>query len=672
MNARSTGSLLLGIALALTVSVTQGQTRSAARAAAAPAAMNWPSNGGNLSNHNYSPLAAIDASNVGSLKGVWHTELRGSGVGPRYSGAAQPVIRDGRLFISTGANDVFAVDVESGEIVWTYEAKLAEITTVCCGWVNRGVTLGDGKVFIGQLDGKLVALDEKTGEIVWSVQAEKWEDGFTITSSPLYHDGLVVTGFAGAELGVRGRVKAFDAKSGALEWTFYTVPAPGERGSETWPDNDIWQHGGGTVWQTPAVDPELGLIYFSTGNPGPDFGGHVRPGDNLYTSSVVAIDAKTGEYRWHFQQVHHDLWDYDSAAAVVLFDLEIGGALRQGLVSASKTGWAYILDRKTGVPLIGIEERPVPQEPRQATSPTQPFPVGDAFVPQEMEIPIEGIAPVNNGRIFTPFWTDFVAAKPGLSGGANWPPNSYDPDSGLLYVCASDKAAVFRAWEIGEERPPAGQLYIGGEFGTNRLPRLGVFTAMDMRTNKIVWQQHWADFCYSGSVATGGGLVFVGRNDGRFTALDSKNGGLLWEFQTGVSVNAPPAVFAHGGQQFVAVLAAGSTNVSGPRGDDLWLFGLDGTLGPVPPPGGLLTGPTEGEPDFTAGSKTFQQVCIFCHGNAGEGGHGGPAIRAELSAEEIAQYVVNGGSEMPKFGAVLTPEQIRNVSAQVARMREGR
>ena len=234
-----------------------------------------------------------------------------------------------------------------------------------------------------QLDGKLVALDERTGKTVWSIQAERWQEGFSITAAPLFYDGMLITGFAGAELGVRGRVKAYDAKNGKLLWTFHTIPGPGEPGHDTWPaHNEVWANGGATVWQTPAVDRDLGLIYFSTGNPGPDFNGAVRAGDNLYSSSILAIEAKTGKYRWHFQEVHHDLWDYDAPNPVVLFDVRIGGVLHKGLAQVGKTGWAYILDRETGKPLVGIEERPVPQEPRQATAATQPYPVGDAIVPQ--------------------------------------------------------------------------------------------------------------------------------------------------------------------------------------------------------------------------------------------------------------------------------------------------
>jgi alcohol dehydrogenase (cytochrome c) len=631
----------------------------------------WPTNGGDWYNRRYSPLVAINRDNVAALKGVWRTHLASSGVGAQYSGQAQPIVDDGIVYMSTGANDVFALDVGSGDIVWDYRANLDPmITTVCCSWVNRGVAIGDGKVYAGQLDGKLVALDQEAGTVVWSIQAERWEDGITLTSAPLYYDGLVITGFAGAELGVRGRVKAYDADDGSLVWTFFTIPGPGEFGHDTWPqDNDLWQHGGATVWQTPAVDPELGLLYFSTGNPGPDFNGGVRAGDNLFSASILAVDAKTGVYRWHFQQVHHDLWDYDSANPVVLFDIELDGVERKALAQASKSGWVYILDRKNGKPLIGIEERPVPQEPRQATSPTQPIPIGEAFVPQSLDITPEGFEPVNGGRIFTPFWTDYVIMKPGINGGANWPPASFDPTSGLLYVCASDNASVFRAWEIGEEKPPAGELYIGGNFGSNPMPRFGVFAAMDMRTNTIVWRRHWAQACYSGSVTTAGGLVFVGRNDGRLTALDSSNGAQLWEFQTGAGLNAPASVFEHDGKQYVVAFSAGSASAGSARGDSVWLFSLDGDIGPVEPAGttSSLAPSVGGAADLANGSEVFETACTFCHGADGAGGHGGPAFTA-LSVEEVRRVVGEGRNEMPAFGTMLSPEQIRDVSAHVARM----
>ena len=541
---------------------------------------NWPKVGGELFNQNYSPLKKVNRENVAGLKAVWQTHLEGSGLATKYSGEAQPVVYEGVVYIVTGADDVFAISVKSGAILWKYNANLDQtISTVCCGWTSRGVALGDGKVYVGQLDGRLVALDQKSGRTVWSIQAERWQDGYTITAAPLYYDGMLIVGFAGGERAVRGRVKAYDAKDGHLIWTFYTIPGPGEIGHDTWPkDTDAWKYGGATVWQTPAVDPELGLVYFTTGNPGPDFNGKIRRGDNLFATSMVAVEAKTGKYRWHFQQVHHDLWDYDGPNPVMLFDVKVGGRIRKAAAEANKAGWVYILDRTNGKPLIGIDEKAVPQEPLQFTAPTQPFPRGDAFVPQSIDIAPEGYALVNQGRIFTPFWSEGVVAKPSARGGANWPPSSYDPDTNYYYVCATDAPALFKGGEADQKFPQSGQNYLGGAFGGMPLPATGIFAALDMKTNRLVWQQRWKDNCYSGSVTTAGGLVFVGRNDGRLTALNSSNGQRLWEFQTGAGVNAPASVFEYEGEQYIAVYSGGSLFAGAPRGDSVFLFSLNGTM----------------------------------------------------------------------------------------------
>jgi alcohol dehydrogenase (cytochrome c) len=539
----------------------------------------WITNGGNLYNQRYSPLTRINRDNVANLKPKWRASLNGSGSGSKYSGQGQPLVYGGAIFMVTGADDVFAIDVETGAILWTYEAHLDEnIDTICCGWSSRGVGMGNGKIFVGQLDGKLVALDQHTGAVVWATQAERWQDGFPITSAPLYYDGLVITGFAGGDRATRGRLKAFDAKNGELRWTFYTIPGPGELGHDTWPqNNDAWKYGGASIWQTPAVDPELGLIYFSTSNPGPDLNGGVRAGDNLFSVSIVALDVATGRYRWHFQQVHHDIWDYDSPNPVVLFDAPIDGRMRKGLAEVGKTGFTYILDRETGEPLIGIEERAVPQEPRQATSPTQPYPVGDPVVPHAIDIAPEGFKIVNGGRIFTPFWDEPVLAKPQATGGANWPPSSYDPVSHLLYVCAHDGISAFSSnGEIDFMEPTPGTRYANGTFGRSGVRVRGIFAAVDLTTNRLAWRQQWAEMCYSGSIVTAGGLIFVGRNDERFTALDKSNGELLWDFPTDAAINAPATTFEHEGEQYVVVLAAGSFFPGTKRGDSLWLFSLDG------------------------------------------------------------------------------------------------
>jgi quinohemoprotein ethanol dehydrogenase len=646
-----------------------------AQALTAPPRTGWLTNGGNFFNQRYSPLTTINRSNVAQLKGVWRTHLNGSGAGPQYSGAAQPVVHEGKAYIITGANDVFALDVATGAIVWQYSANLdPKLSTVCCGWTNRGVGLGDGKLYFGALDGRLVALDIRTGHEVWSVQAERWQEGFSLTSAPLFYDGMVITGFAGAEFGVRGRVKAYDARSGKLLWTFYTIPGPGEPGHETWPQGTgVWQKGGGTVWQTPAVDHELGLLYFSTGNAGPDFNGAVRPGDNLYTASIVAIEARTGKYRWHFQEVHHDIWDYDAPNPVVLFDAKVGGVLRKGLAQVGKTGWAYILDRETGKPLIGIDERAVPQEPRQATAATQPYPRGDAIVPQQVDIAPEGYQLVNGGRIFTPFFgTKGVIASPSLYGGANWPPSSYDPVRQLLFVCASDVPGNFIGGDRDHVMPAAGEHYEGGVVGFAPLPRSGIFAALDVTTNKLVWRYRWLDQCYSGSVATAGGLLFVGRNDGRLTALDSDTGLQLWQFQTGAGMNSTASVFEHGGKQYVVAYSAGNVLAGTAHGDSVWLFGLDGSLPPAKerdtqaPTASAAPVAAVASAGAASGSQLFKQACVPCHGADGKGGHGGGApLDKSRDLAAVVLTVREGRKNMPPFGSAFTTEQIQAVSAYI-------
>jgi quinohemoprotein ethanol dehydrogenase len=636
----------------------------------------WLTNGGNLFNQRYSPLTQINRDNVEQLKGAWRTHLRGSGLEPKYSGEATPIAHDGVIYVSTGADDVFALSVETGEILWAYEARLDPlIDTVCCGWTNRGVALGDGKVFIGQLDARLVALDQRTGAPIWVTQTERWEDGFTITSAPLYYDGMVITGFAGADRGIRGQVKAYDADDGSLIWTFYTIPGPGEPGHDTWPrDNDVWRHGGASVWQTPAVDPELGLLYFSTANAGPDYNGSIRAGDNLFSSSIVAVDVSTGEYRWHFQEVHHDIWDYDASNPVLLFDVTIDGRERRGIVEVGKTGFAYFLDRETGEPLIGIEERPVPQEPRQATAATQPYPLGESVVPQSVDVAPLGFELVNEGRIFTPFFgPEPVVARPSIWGGATWPPNSYDPVRETLFVCASDFAGTFSGGHYAMDVPPAySESWTGGQAGSTRLPRTGMFVAMDVKTNTAVWRNRWPDQCYSGSVATAGGLILTGRNDGRLMALDSDTGLPLWEFQTGAGLNTPATVFEHDGEQYVAILSAGNALIGSARGDSVWLFSLNGTLGPADPADTpLLPALTSemssvGEPDLARGAALYRQTCLPCHGDDGRGGHGGGApLDTVVDVGRVVATVNSGSNNMPSFQAALTAQQILDVSTYV-------
>ncbi len=672
-------------ALVVMSSIGVGTAHAGARdfaptALAAPPTGGWPTNGGSTFNQRYSPLKQIDRSNVATLKGVWRARLRGSGTGTQYSGEAQPIVADGVAYVSTGADDVFAISIDSGEILWQYEAKLDPgLTSVCCGWTSRGVAISADKVFVGRLDARLVALDRKTGNVLWDVQGERWQQNYSITAAPLYYDGKVIVGFAGADRGTRGRVKAYAAKDGRLIWTFYTVPGPGEKGHETWPqDNDAWQYGGGSVWQTPAVDPALGLVYFSTGNAGPDFNGVRRAGDNLFTSSIVAIDAATGRYRWHYQEVHHDLWDYDAPNPVVLMDLNVAGRSRKALVEVGKTGWAYILDRETGEPLVGIDERPVMQDARQATAATQPFPRGEAIVPQLVQIAPEGVELVNEGRIFTPFFgLDGQLVKPSLWGGANWPPSAYDPRAQTLFVCASSVVGFLKGGDRNFDPPQQGERYLGGIPGYASLPRTGIFAAVDMTTNKLRWRYRWPEQCYSGSLATAGGLVFVGRNDGRLMALDSSTGRALWEFQTAAGMHAGVSAFERGGKEYVIAYSAGNALVGSPRGDSVWLFGLDGTLAPAEKPiaaprtSAVATPPVDAvaalsSADLASGAKVYRDTCTICHGEDGRGGHGGGAPLDRMADFAAAvQAIAAGRNNMPSFAATLTAEQIRDVGAYV-------
>jgi len=582
------------------------------------------------------------------------------------------------IYVMTGEGDTFSVDIDSGKVNWEYKPNVdSKLARPCCGWPGRGVALGDGKVFVGLLDSRLVALDQHTGAVMWSIQAEDPKAGYSIADAPLYYDGLVITGFAGSDLGTRGRLKAYDARTGDLRWTFYTVPGPGEFGHDTWPQsNEVWKHGGAAIWQTPAVDPDLGLIYFSTANPGPVLNGALRKGDNLFSVSIVALEVKTGKYRWHFQEVHHDMWDYDAPNPVILFDAPYNGKLRKGIAEAGKTGWVYILDRITGKPLLGMKETPVMQLPQQFTSPTQPFPVGDAVVPQFIDIPPEGFDLVNEGRIFTPFSKHPSVWKPLAA--VNWPPSSYDPATHQMYICAQDSL-----WGAvgGDPNYPVepGEYYSGSVVARFAAPRRGVVAAVDLTTNRITWRQQWVDSCYSGSTVTAGGLLFIGRNDGRLTAMDKDSGHKLWEFQTDGGVNAPASVFERNGKEYVVVLAGGTALGGSKRSDGLWLFSLDGTVKSLPrgsadpaaaprpagPAATAATGPAR-VPDLAKGKDIYTTTCVVCHGPTGLGGtHGGARLTRALTPDAITTVLTRGRNDMPAFGSALSADQLQDVTNYV-------
>ncbi|HJT87355.1 MAG TPA: PQQ-binding-like beta-propeller repeat protein [Bryobacteraceae bacterium] len=558
-----------------------------------PPGAEWPLVGGDWGNTRYSTLSQITPENVKTLKGAWMTRLN-SGFGPPYSQQATPVVQGGVMYITTGQQDVFALDAKTGAVIWEYQANADPKTPD--NKAKRGVAVADGKVFGAMSDIRkppapvapgapaarpepvtyLFALDQKTGRQLW-----KHELGDDVPRDrrqyvavpPLYYKGLVYISLSGGDGGLRGRLTAHDANTGREVWRWWAIPAPGEFGSDTW-EGDSWKTGGGAMWVQPALDPDLGLLYVVTGNPWPDYNGSARAGSNLFTCSVVALDARTGKYRWHFQSVHHDLWDFDMPTPVILFDQVYGGATRKALAAHSKQGWVYILDRATGKPLIPVEEKPVPQDARQKTWPTQPVPEGDPTAPQ-CAAPVEGY---QRGCMFTPAWDDTKIAQP--SAAADWAPGAYDPRTGFLYFATEASVRRFT---------PRGRRSVLGARDD------GLITALDSRTNKQVWQTevpYPAGFG-SGVLATAGGLLFHGGTDGFFRAFDSRTGQELWRFQTGFGADAPAATYEIDGEQYVAIAAGGSRDgFKEARGDLVWSFKIGGRLNPLngpPAPSPVIT-----------------------------------------------------------------------------------
>jgi quinohemoprotein ethanol dehydrogenase len=669
---------------------------------AATATDDWITNGGSLWNQRYSSLNEINDSNVSQLKGVWLTHLRQSGVAAKYSGESQPLEYQGIIYVPTGQDDVFAVNADTGDILWEYQAHLDQtISVVCCGWESRGVAIGDGRVYIGQLDGRLVALDQQTGQVAWSTPVARWQDGYSITGAPLYVNGMVITGVSGGEFGTRGSVTAYDATTGKQLWRFYTIPGPGQTGHETWPQTgNAWKVGGAPVWQTPSVDPKLGLLYFSTGNAGPDNNGSQRAGKNLFTASMVALDLKTGKLKWWYQMVHHDIWDYDAPSPTVLFDARVNGKDVHGIGEAEKTGWLYLLNRENGQPLFPSPETKVPQNADQKTWPTQPFPSYAPVVPhapsrtqynqvlavaKEMSKTGGPVKAIKAAGIYTPYWKTLTVFTPGPQGGTNWQPSSYNQKTHMFYVCAQSGVSGNTAVPLGPATKSSiaqiaigGTLTIAGGFGSNP----GTFTAIDATTGKIVWQKRWAEACYAGSATTAGNIVFIGRNDGRLQAYNATNGTLLWSFQTGAGANDAPTIFRRNGKEYVVFYAAGNALAATPHGDNLWLFSLDGLLSQVAAPGagqgvahaGEGKTPTPAKPttpatvSVTAGQQVFANNCSTCHGATGHGGNGGPDLTTIPSAKQLSvvvKQVTNGGSVMPAFKGQLTTTQIADVAAYV-------
>ena len=558
-------------AMALSVVALTGTLRAQApEQAGGYSSDDWSFAGGDQGSSRYSTLAQISTDTIDRLGGAWVTRLDGGG-----SSRSTPVIKDGVMFLTAGPS-VHAVSGATGEAIWRWQSDNPEERMVP-SW--QGLGLGGGLVFVGLASAQVAALSQETGELVWASAAGSVppQDGEMVTTAPVYARGQVFVGVANGDSGGQGRVVALDAATGEIDWAFFVVPRPGEFGHETWPqESDIWEVGGGGVWLNGSVDPELGLVYFSTGNPAPMFGGELREGDNLFTAAVIALDMETGERRWHFQVVRHDIWDADIATPMLQYEVEMGGQTRKALAAMRADGLLFLFDRETGEPLIPIEQRPVPQDAGLMTADTQPFPVGAESIIPDCSYWRDRVPPPFelSCSAFTPPSVDqeTVVALSSPIPMVRVTPMSFSPQTGYIY--AQGRGHVGRAKRFADpwisDNRPGGYLRLGLPEST------GVLAAVDPTTNTVAWKQDLPGgrLGTSGPLATAGGLVFWGAADGQLDAYDAQTGERVWAFQAtpaGTRLRpGPTATYAIDGTQFVAI----------PMGSEIWAFALDGTVPP--------------------------------------------------------------------------------------------
>jgi alcohol dehydrogenase (cytochrome c) len=470
-----------------------------------------------------------------------------------------PLVVNGTMFLTTSYNHVHAINAVTGEEYWHYKHNMGPITVYCCGPNNRGVAASDGLLFMGTLDAKLVALDMKTGKLVWETEIADPEKGYSETMAPIVVDNKVLIGTNGGEYGIRGFVKAFDAKSGNLLWTFYSIPEKGHEGVWATHDavgrdmlrdiaqekkdlaekgGDFYQTLGGGVWMSPAVDLETRTVFFVVGNPSPDLYGAIRPGDNLYTNSMVAISLDSGQYKWHYQYIAHDVWDLDAVSPVILTEAKgRDGKMRKVAVHGGKTGFVYIHDRETGE-LVRHSEAMVPQE--------------NVWV-----------LPTAEG----------ARMLPGANGGVEWNPMAINPKTRMVYAANLHQPMTYHV--EAAEYPGGDKLWLGGAFKT--IPgekQWGRLAAVNLDTGKMVWKADTDQPLMGGVLATAGNLVFTGEGNGHFNAYDARNGNKLWSFQCGAGVNAPAVSYEVGGKQYIAVAAGGNNQLDFKRGNSVFVFAL--------------------------------------------------------------------------------------------------
>ena len=519
---------------------------------------NWLTYYGNYLSWRYSPLDAINRSNVKDLRPVWAFE---SGMADGGMQSA-PIVVDGVMYVATAWNHVFALDAVTGEQLWRYAyAKPDQFPTLYGPW-NRGVAVGYGLVFMGTLDNHVVALDRETGEEVWRVEVENAKQcGCNITSAPLVVKDVVITGVTGGDSAHRGYLNAFDVRTGRHRWRFWTIPGPGEPGHESW-EGDSWKHGGGSTWITGTYDPELDLLYWAVGNPAADFYGEEREGDNLYTDSVVALDPDSGELKWHYQQIPHDVWDFDTAYEIVLLDLEVKGRKRKTLLNPSKSGYVWLLDRVTGE-FLG------------------------AWPLVESSNWIEGIGP--NGELIgrnEPRVGEESFVCPAIGGGRSWNHGAYSPDTGWFYSTGLEWCQTL---VVRREEPQEGMPFFGGDFKMAH-PKDGKahshLSAYDPVTGERKWRYEHKYPLLASQLATAGGLVFTGDANGRFFALDDRSGREIWSFRTGSGHRGSAVTYSVDGRQYIATPSGWGSAVAGlmtqlwpetaeiPTGSSIFVFAL--------------------------------------------------------------------------------------------------
>ena len=483
--------------------------------------------------------------------------------GGKFGGLeATPLFRDGVLYFSTDYSRVFAVDARTGTILWKYEPKYDAglDAMLCCGPINRGLAMKGNLVYVETLDAHLIALDRSNGKVVWDKTIDDWNKGLTETGAPLVVKDHVIVGISGGEYGVRGYLKAYDSKSGDLQWTTYTVPGPGEPGNETWP-GDTWKTGGGPTWVTGTYDVDANTLYWGVGNPEP-WVPDVRKGDNLWTDSLLALDPDTGKIKWGFQYTPNDPWDYDGVNAPILIDTEHDGKPLKAAVQVNRNGFLYVLNRENGkfvsaTPMIpginwttGID--PVTGKPT----------INEAMKPKAGGDKVEGIVP-------------------GLEGGTNWFPPAYNPDLGYVFLNTNHWGMSMKSWDKDKIKYQPGSTFMAQDYQMYRLgANVGFTKAYDVKTGKFVWETPSQLPLFAGLLATKSGLVFTGDERGYFMALDGKTGKTLWQFQTGSGINASPITYQLDGHQYVAILSGlggdPSFYYSGPKGGMLWVFSVDG------------------------------------------------------------------------------------------------